>query len=419
MKNYKKLKIACYSSNISMSVVSNLSPLLFLTFRSMYGISYSLLGLLVLINFLTQLIIDLIFSFYSYKFNIPIVVKTMPFICFFGLILYACSPWIFPNNTYVGLALGTIIISVSAGLGEVLISPIIAEIPAENPEREMSKLHSIYAWGVVGAVLFSTFFLLLFGYENWQYLTFVLTLLPLSNGILYSFCEVPDMKSEESTSDAAGLFKNKGVWLCVAAIFLGGASECTMAQWVSGYLERAVNIPKILGDVFGVALFAATLGLGRSLYGKIGKNLSRVLWLGSVGATVCYFVAAVSPFPIFGLFACAFTGFCVSMLWPGSLVVASDRFPKGGVVIFALMAAGGDLGASVGPQLVGVVTDSVMNNPDCVSLAQKIGITTEQLGMKSGMLVGMIFPLIAIIVYSVIKRTSADKNSNSGIDNLL
>ena len=59
-QNYNRLKLACYTSNLSMSIVGNLSPLLFLTFRSLYGISYSLLGLLVLINFFTQLIIDLI-----------------------------------------------------------------------------------------------------------------------------------------------------------------------------------------------------------------------------------------------------------------------------------------------------------------------------------------------------------------------
>ena len=65
----KRLKYACYSANVTMSVVGNLSPVLFLTFRSLYGISFSLLGLLVLINFVTQLIIDLIFSFFSHKFN--------------------------------------------------------------------------------------------------------------------------------------------------------------------------------------------------------------------------------------------------------------------------------------------------------------------------------------------------------------
>ena len=75
---YKRLTFACYTTNLSMSVIGNLSPLLFLTFRSLYGISYSLLGLLVLINFFTQLIIDLVFSFFSHKFNIPKVVKIMP-----------------------------------------------------------------------------------------------------------------------------------------------------------------------------------------------------------------------------------------------------------------------------------------------------------------------------------------------------
>ena len=66
--NYKTLKLACYTTNVSMSIVSNLSPLLFLTFRELYGISYSLLGMLVLINFCTQLIIDLIFSFFSKEY---------------------------------------------------------------------------------------------------------------------------------------------------------------------------------------------------------------------------------------------------------------------------------------------------------------------------------------------------------------
>ena len=68
--NVKKLKIATYISSFSMSVVGNLPPILFLTFNSLYEISYSLLGLLVLINFVTQLGIDLIFSFFSHKFNI-------------------------------------------------------------------------------------------------------------------------------------------------------------------------------------------------------------------------------------------------------------------------------------------------------------------------------------------------------------
>ena len=393
-----RLKKACYMSNITMAVVGNLSPLLFLTFRSMYGISYSLLGLLVLINFCTQLGVDLIFSFFSHKFNIPKVIKTMPIIGAAGLLVFSAAPWIFPHHVYIGLVLGTILFSAASGLAEVWISPIIAALPADDPDREMSKLHSIYAWGVVGVALFATLFLLAFGSENWQYLAMILMLIPISAFVLFHGTKIPDMDAPEKTSGVLSLFKNPGLWLCVAAIFLGGASEVTMAQWCSGYLERALEIPKVWGDILGVALFSVMLGTGRTLYAKIGKNITKVLFLCMCGATLCYLLAAVSPFPVLGLFACAFTGFCVSMLWPGSLIVASDRFPQGGVVIFALMAAGGDFGASVGPQLVGVVTDFAMANDNLVAYAQSMSIMPEQLGMKLGILVGMLFPLVGIPV---------------------
>ena len=169
-KKIKRLKYACYTSNLSMSIVGNLSPVLFLTFRSLYGISYSLLGLLVLVNFVTQLIVDLIFSFFSYKFQISKAVKTMPVLTVTGLVLYALWPFLFPDSVYIGLVVGTVIFSAGAGFGEVLISPVIASLPAEDPDREMSKLHSVYAWGVVAVIIISTLFLQLVGGRKWQWL---------------------------------------------------------------------------------------------------------------------------------------------------------------------------------------------------------------------------------------------------------
>ena len=131
----KRLKWACYSTNVTMSAVGNLSPVLFLTFRTLYGISYSMLGLLVLINFVTQLIIDLIFSFFSHKLNIPKVIKAMPLITVAGLLIFALSPYIFPDAVYLGLSIGTVIFKSAAGLGEVLCSPVVAALPAKDPDR--------------------------------------------------------------------------------------------------------------------------------------------------------------------------------------------------------------------------------------------------------------------------------------------
>lgn len=409
--NYKYLKAACYTTNISMSVVSNISALLFITFRSLYGISYSLLGLLVVINFTTQLGIDLIFSFFSHKFNIGKTVKFTPVLTVIGLLIFSIWPSLFPDNIYLGLVIGTIIFSASGGLVEVLISPVIAAIPTDDPDREMSKLHSVYAWGVVGIVIIATLFLYFFGRENWQWLVATFTLVPLCAAMLFSKTAIPKMETPEKLTGAVEFLKNKGIWLCVVAIFFGGATECTMAQWSSGYLERAIGIPKIWGDIFGVAMFGLTLGLGRSLYAKYGRKIEKVLLLCTIGAAFCYFLAAVSPMPMIGLFACAVTGFCASMLWPGNLVVASSRF-GGSVFIFALMAAGGDFGASVGPQLVGLLTDTVMANGNAAILAQNMGITVEQLGMKAGMLAGMAFPVLGILVQTIVLKTSKKYEKN-------
>ena len=401
---YRRVKWACYATNISMSVVANLSPLLFLSFRSLYGISYSLLGLLVLVNFVTQLTLDLIFSFFSHKFNVPKAVKLTPVLTAAGLLVYAVWPFFFPQAVYAGLVIGTMIFSASGGLAEVLISPVIAAIPAEDPDREMSKLHSIYAWGVVLVIIVSTLYLLAFGAAAWQGLALLFLLIPLTACGLYAGTEIPPMETPERASGAVELLKNKGLWLCILAIFLGGASECTMAQWSSSYLERALGIPKVWGDVFGVALFAMMLGLGRTLSAKRGRNVSRVLFWGSAGAAVCYLTAAVSGNAIVGLCACARTGLCVSMLWPGSLIIASDRFPAGGVFVYAVMASGGDLGASVAPQLIGLITDAVIAAPAAAGLAESMGLGAEQLGMKIGMLAGMLFPLAAVPLYGYIRK---------------
>ena len=392
-------------TNISMSVVGNISPILFLTFRTLYGISYSLLGLLVLVNFSSQLAIDLIFSFFSHKFNISRTVKLIPVLTLAGLLVYAVWPLLLPEAAYVGLVIGTLIFSVSGGLAEVLISPVIAAIPAKDPDREMSKLHSVYAWGVVGVVLFATAFLRIFGAQSWHLLALIFMAVPLSAALLYAGCELPKMAAPERVGQVLSFLKDRGLWMCVAAIFLGGAAECTMAQWCSGYLEKAVGIPKLWGDIFGVALFSVMLGTGRSMYARSGRRIGRVLTLGAVGAAVCYGLAALCNIPAIGLLACALTGLCVSMMWPGSLIVAADRLPQGGVFMYAMMAAGGDLGASVAPQLVGVITDTVFALPGAAELAADLGVTAEQLGMKCGMLVGMLFPLAAIPLYFHIRRS--------------
>ena len=396
MINYNRLKWAAYTANLSMSVVACLSPLLFVTFRTLYGISYTKLGLLILINFLTQLSIDLLLSFIPHKFNIKKTVRLIPVLVTAGLFIYAAFPFVFPNRVYTGLVIGTIIFSASSGFNEVLANPLILSIPSDNPDREISKLHAVYPWGVVGVIIVGTAFLFCVGSQNWQWLAILFLIIPITSTVLFFSADMPEIETPEKASGITNLLKNKMLWLCVIAIFFGGAAEMIMTQWCSAYLEKSMGIPKIWGDLLGMSLFALFLGLGRTLYAAKGKNIARVLILGSSGAFLCYITAAFTGNGAVGIIACAFTGLCTSMLWPGSILVSSDHFKNGGVFIFAMMASGGDLGAALGPQLLGSVTDKAMTLPVVSQLATQLSLTVEQVSMKIGVLSGAVFPLLAI-----------------------
>lgn len=406
IRNYTRTKRSCYYTYLAMSSVFSLPPLLFVTFREMYGISYTLLGTLVLINFCTQLTIDLIFSFFTKYFNIHLTVRVMPLLTSAGLLTYALVPMFFPQYAYAGFVAGTVIFSVAAGLCEVLLSPLVAALPSENPERDMSKLHSLYAYGVVMVVLVSTAFLKAFGNHNWMYLTLFWAVLPIFSFVLFSTSPFPKM--DLSTSDSAGKAKlrNSRLILCVLCIFFGSAAENAMTNWISGYMENALQIPKMWGDILGMALFAVCIGLTRSAYAKYGKNISLVLLVSMAGAFVCYLLAGFSANSLVAMIACVATGIFTAMLWPGSLILMEEKIPNPGVAAYALMAAGGDFGASIAPQMLGAIVDAVSASSWAPGFAAQFAITPEQLGMKVGMLTASAFPMIGIFILIYIIKTN-------------
>ena len=404
--NFKRTKLACYASYFTMSSVFSLPPLLFVTLREMYGISYTLLGTLVLVNFCTQLAIDLSFTFFSRHFNVGFLVRIMPLLTSAGLLLYALSPTLFPNHVYAGLLMGTVIFSVAAGLSEVMLSPMIAAIPSKNPGRDMSLLHSLYAFGVFTVVILSAGFFALFGTERWMYLTMFFAALPIMAAILFMLSPIPDMTpaEQDQTSTKRTWRRTVGLGLCMACIFFGSCAENAMSSWISGFMETVLQMDKAVGDILGMAVFAILLGFVRISYAAYGKHIYRVLLVGMVGAAVCYLLVGLSGGVVIPAVACILTGLFTSMLWPGTLILMEENIHGAGIAAFALMAAGGDLGASVAPQLLGIVTDQVSAGTFAADLAARLQLTTDQVGMKVAMLVSAIFPILGILVLLLIRR---------------
>ncbi len=392
--NFKRTKFACYAAYFTMSSIFCLPPILFVTFHEMYNVSWTLLGTLVLTNFCTQFAVDIIFTIFSKKFNIPKIVKIMPLITSLGLFIYAIFPMIFPGLAYVGLLIGTVIFSVSAGLSEVLLSPTIAAIPSDDPQKDMSFLHSLYAFGVFSVVVISSLYIKFIGSEYWMYLTMFFALLPVIASVLFMISPMPNMDSSETTVKTEKTSKRTlGIVLCVGCIFFGSCAENAMSNWISSYMEAELHIDKAVGDILGMAMFAILLGITRVCYSKWGKNICKMLLVGMIGSAVCYLVAGVSTHTLPAFIACILTGIFTSMLWPGTLIMMEEKIPGVGVATYALMASGGDLGASVAPQLLGIIADNS--------------------SLQTGMLVCSVFPIIGTVLMLIIIRFFKSQTNKS------
>ena len=411
--NFKRTKLACSTAYFTMSSIFSLPPLLFMTFHNLYNISYTLLGTLVLTNFCTQMLVDLIFTMFSKKFNIKKVVRIMPCITSLGLFIYALVPNFFPQYAYIGLIVGTVIFSISAGLSEVLLSPVIAAIPSDNPQKDMSMLHSLYAFGFFTVVVVSTLFLKIFGNESWMYLTLFLGSLPLISALLFKLSPMPEMNGEEATTknSVKNKHRNVGLALCVGCIFLGSCAENTMSNWISTYMENALNIDKALGDILGMAMFAILLGITRITYAKYGKNISKFLLVSMICAAGCYLTVSFSNNTILSFVGCILTGVFTSMLWPGTLILMEEKVKGVGVAAYALMASAGDFGASLAPQLMGIVIDNVSVSEFALNMSNTLNLTPEQIGLKVGMLITSIFPILGAGLVAFIIRYFKKNNS--------
>lgn len=74
------------------------------------------------------------------------------------------------------------------------------------------------------------------------------------------------------------------------------------------------------------------MGIGRMLYGIKGAklNIKNMLTICGLLCIVCYLTVVLSPWPMLSLLACGVCGLSVSLMWPGTLVIAADALPGAG-----------------------------------------------------------------------------------------
>ena len=385
--NYKHTIAASYIGYIVQAIVNNFAPLLFLTFHNTYHISLDKIGLLVTINFGTQLIVDLISAKFADKIGYRLLAVTAHIFAAVGLIALGFLPDMLSNH-YIGICIAVILYAIGGGLTEVIISPIVEACPTNGKSAAMSLLHSFYCWGSVLVVLLSTALFSVLGIDSWKIVACLWAIIPVFNAFYFTQVPISTLVENGESMTITQLLKTKIFWILALLMVCAGASELAMSQWASAFAESGLKVSKTVGDLAGPCFFAVLMGTSRVFHAKIANKVNLTKYL-SICALICissYLLASLSPIAILSLFGCGICGFSVGAMWPGTYSLASEKCTKGGTAMFALLALAGDSGCSLGPATVGFVSNSLNDN------------------LKTGLLTAVIFPVILLAGLICCKR---------------
>lgn len=385
--SYRHTIAASYIGYITQAIINNFVPLLFLTFHNVYGISLEKIGLLVTVNFVTQLLVDLIAARFIDRIGYRGPIVAAHILAAVGLIGLGVLPEVVADP-YMGLCLAVIIYALGGGLTEVLISPIVEACPTDQKSAAMSLLHSFYCWGSVLVVLVSTGLFAWWGVESWKLVACLWAIVPLVNAFYFTQVPIVQLNEKGDGMRLRELLSTRVFWIFALLMVCAGASELSMSQWASAFAESGLAVSKTVGDLAGPCFFAILMGSARVLHAKIGGkvDLSRYMGLCALLCIGSYLLAALSPVAILSLIGCGVCGFSVGVMWPGTFSLAAEKCPRGGTAMFALLALAGDTGCALGPTVVGFISGAADDN------------------LKVGLLAAMAFPVLLLLGLFLCKR---------------
>lgn len=350
--------------------------------------------LLITFNFGLQLLVDLLSVTFVDRIGYRVSMVIAHFCTAAGFVMLTILPELFADP-FIGLLLSVTAYAIGGGLLEVLVSPIVEACPTDNKEKMMSLLHSFYCWGYVAVVLLSTLFFRIFGIDHWKIMALVWAVVPILNAAAFLKVPIADLLEDGAKGmSMKELFRQKLFWVLLLMMVCTGASEQAVGQWASTFAESGLGVSKAVGDLTGPMFFAVMMGSSRAFYGKYGDriNLDRFMMGSCLLCVLSYLCISLVPSAVTGLLSCGFCGLSVGIMWPGTLSKASASLSRGGTVMFALLALAGDVGCSVGPTLVGMVSGALGDD------------------LKFGILSAVVFPILLFAGIRICTGIKASEN---------
>jgi fucose permease len=355
MHSPRRLTWLCYGAMMALAIGLNLLPVFLTTLSRTYGGAEGLtaeqLGRLGAIVFAGLVAGIAMTGPLADRYGAKLFVQLGNGLTLVSLLAMAFAP------TYSTLALALFFLGLAGGMLDMILSPVVSALHPERRAVAMNWLHSFYSVGAVVIILVGTV-LLEMGW-GWRSACLVMMVLPVVLAMGFAPMQFPALGiAGEERAPFRSLIRHRWFQFALIAIFLGGATELGMAQWLPAYAETALGFPTWVGGTAFLA-FSVAMAAGRMTIGALGHRFNPYLLMAwGCGLSIVLFLgASFLPSPSWALAFCVLAGFTGSALWPTMLAVAADRFPAGGATMFGALAALGNAGGIFMPWVVGWVAD--------------------------------------------------------------
>jgi len=296
-----------------------------------------------------------------------------------GLVLVSLGLVVTATATsYAALLVGASVTGLGAGIIDMVLSPIVSALQPHRRSAALNVLHSFYC---VGAVLTTVL-----GYIaircgiGWRWVCLVMTLFPALVALGLMRVSIPPVvEAGQARQPARTLLRSPYFLIAFLAMFLAGATELGIAQWLPAFAELHLGFEKQT-SALTLSMFLVAMAVGRLWCARLVHRFPvfHLMIAGCIFAVVLYGVGCFATNRYVAITACIGVGLAVSLLWPSMLGVTADQFPHGGATMFGLMAAAGNASGFAVPWLIGIVAGY------------------SHLGV--GLLVGAVCPLILVFL---------------------
>ncbi len=262
-----------------------------------------------------------------------------------------------PSYGFVALLLSTLLVGLANGTVEAVINPLAATM---YPDQKTHKLNVLHAWWPGGLIIggLATFALAEFFNASWQVRIGIIIIPALIYGLMIlteKFPETERAVSGVSTGEMLLQILRPGVLLLVLCMCMTAITELGPDQWVGSVLTDTVGIKGILFLVYTSGLMFVL----RLVAGPIARIFTPVglLAICSVFAAVGLYLLSVSFTAGAAFLAATVFGIGKAYFWPTMLGVVSERYPRGGEFLLAVMGAAGMIAAGLAGPVMGRIYD--------------------------------------------------------------